>query len=163
MQSYLTKEEREKHREALLSKPGTFDMLSCFTKEDFDVLQTFEDENARRGSYQRIYPAADIQSYLPYFQCQSYCDRLLAQWISAEPLDAKRVQKLLVRLASQNAEPSVSSLSESKMWNAPCHFQATASSVSTRSSNATLASSLGSSSTQIKTLTKSLRRVLIHQ
>lgn len=58
--------------------------LELFTRNDWDIVQTMDDEMDRKGHFDRIYPAATVSetsSYAPFFTCQRYTNLLCTKWL----------------------------------------------------------------------------------
>ncbi|MCP1676513.1 tubulin polyglutamylase TTLL5 [Natronocella acetinitrilica] len=51
------------------------------------LISASEQEAARAGDYQRIYPPADVERYLPYFPLPRAEDMILADWAAGRRLD----------------------------------------------------------------------------
>ena len=50
------------------------------TPDDIRILIETEDEYARRGNFQRIYPSPSDKNYLNYFETPRYHNILLTKW-----------------------------------------------------------------------------------
>ncbi|CAF0936843.1 unnamed protein product [Didymodactylos carnosus] len=57
-------------------------ILDMFTPDDIRLLTETEDEYARRGSFERIYPTHQTRKYLKYFETPRYYNLLLNEWIT---------------------------------------------------------------------------------
>ena len=52
------------------------------TPDDIRMLVETEDEFARRGSFERIFPTSQTRKYLKYFETPRYYNLLLNEWIT---------------------------------------------------------------------------------
>jgi tubulin polyglutamylase TTLL4 len=57
-------------------------ILDVFTPDDIRILIETEDEFARRGSFERIFPTNQTRKYLKYFETPRYYNILLNEWIT---------------------------------------------------------------------------------
>lgn len=58
-----------------------------------------ERELARAGGFERLYPAADVESYLPFFSLPRLADMVLADAVNGAPVERPRLQS---RFASES-------------------------------------------------------------
>jgi hypothetical protein len=49
-------------------------------------------EHARAGGFERLYPAADVESYLPFFSLPRLADMVLADAVNGAPVERPRLQ-----------------------------------------------------------------------
>jgi len=56
-------------------------VLDVLTPDDIRILIETEDEFARRGSFERIFPTNQTKKYLKYFETPRYYNILLNEWI----------------------------------------------------------------------------------
>eukprot|EP00276_Gloeochaete_wittrockiana_P002424 CAMPEP_0184673672 /NCGR_PEP_ID=MMETSP0308-20130426/86809_1 /TAXON_ID=38269 /ORGANISM="Gloeochaete witrockiana, Strain SAG 46.84" /LENGTH=532 /DNA_ID=CAMNT_0027121185 /DNA_START=190 /DNA_END=1788 /DNA_ORIENTATION=+ len=70
-------ERRRRHIAACASMQISFDVLS---QEDLSYLIELEDEASRAGTFQRIFPCANGDHYLPYFETLRFHNLLLVQY-----------------------------------------------------------------------------------
>ncbi|KAI8917215.1 tubulin-tyrosine ligase family-domain-containing protein [Powellomyces hirtus] len=99
----LSWSERAKHRSFV--NGGRTDCLGNLTEEDVRLLQEVEDENHRRGDFERLFPAPNTAHYLPLFNSLPYIDRLLHTWTTHTPDDTLRVATL--RQMSHNISTTI--------------------------------------------------------
>ncbi|KAF0683455.1 Aste57867_24489 [Aphanomyces stellatus] len=59
--------------------------LALFGDDDWDIVYSMEDEMDRLGHFERIYPAADADTYAPFFACARYANRLCEKWQKMKP------------------------------------------------------------------------------
>ena len=65
-----------------LKSISNFNELS---EEDIDLLLYAEEENARCGDFERIFPlASNIDKYSPYFEAMRYNNLLLWRWLKSD-------------------------------------------------------------------------------
>lgn len=57
-------------------------ILDVLTPDDLRILIETEDEFARRGSFERIFPTNQTRKYLKYFETPRYYNLLLNEWIT---------------------------------------------------------------------------------
>ncbi|KAH6570186.1 hypothetical protein BASA62_004438 [Batrachochytrium salamandrivorans] len=85
--------EKRKQREAMLNK--SLDLLKELSPDDIRILKETEDENSRKGGFERLYPSPEFINHHKFFISYNYYDRLLCQWIEKRPNDADRIAYLL--------------------------------------------------------------------
>lgn len=73
-------EEKVKRQSAMC---GQQDLLAHCTDEDVDIIRETMEEDARRGHFERIFPTADTESYLQFFEFSRYHNVLLHEWFKA--------------------------------------------------------------------------------
>ncbi|KAJ3118557.1 Tubulin polyglutamylase ttll4 [Phlyctochytrium bullatum] len=95
--------ERQKHRE--LFRNPDMDCLADLTEDDVRVLKESEDENRRRGNFERLLPSPTSSRYFPYFSHVGYYDRLLEQWTRRSRADPTAATLLLQRFHHHLAMP----------------------------------------------------------
>ncbi|ORY38770.1 TTL-domain-containing protein [Rhizoclosmatium globosum] len=113
---FLSISERQKMRYFALNQDAN--ILSDLTDYDLRVLKESEDENRRRGGFDRIFPSvvpsrafADTSSYFKLFTSPPYSDNLLLQWVKLAAQDRTRAFNLLRRVpyGNGNYNPNTSS------------------------------------------------------
>jgi hypothetical protein len=57
------------------------------------IRQEAESELARAGGFQRLYPASDVGSYLPFFSLPRLSDMVLADAVSGTPVERPQLQR----------------------------------------------------------------------
>ncbi|EGF77287.1 hypothetical protein BATDEDRAFT_35990 [Batrachochytrium dendrobatidis JAM81] len=89
---FLTTLERNKQRSVMANE--CLDILQKLTSDDLKILKETEDENARKGGFERLYPSTKYLGHSKFFSSFNYYDRLLYHWTNAESDDLKRISKL---------------------------------------------------------------------
>ncbi|KAJ3331998.1 Tubulin polyglutamylase ttll4 [Blyttiomyces sp. JEL0837] len=97
--------ERQKHRRQ--GRKMDLDCLQDLTDDDLRVLKESEDENRRRGNFERVFPCTETDYYLTLFTSIPYYDLLLHQWARLSVEDPARAMALLRRLPPISSSPSV--------------------------------------------------------
>ncbi|KAI8614648.1 tubulin-tyrosine ligase family-domain-containing protein [Chytriomyces sp. MP71] len=103
---FLTIAERQKMRHFSLNTD--FNLLLDLTDHDLRILKESEDENRRRGDFERIFPFVDSSPYFKLFASTPYSDHLLLQWIKIAHVNPIKAYNLL-RRSSQFASSAYSS------------------------------------------------------
>lgn len=57
-------------------------ILNVLTPDDLRILIESEDELARSGQFERIFPAKDTRKYMKLFDTTRYYNLLLQEWIA---------------------------------------------------------------------------------
>ena len=62
--------------------PSFLEGFTYLTEDDLEIMAEFEEEQARIGHYELIFPTKDtIESLGPYFECQRHANLVLWQYI----------------------------------------------------------------------------------
>ncbi len=62
--------------------PSFLEGFTTLTEDDLEIMAEFEEEQARRGHFQLIFPTRDtIESLGPYFECQRHANLVLWQYM----------------------------------------------------------------------------------
>ena len=56
-------------------------ILDCITPDDIRILIETEDEYARRGNFQRIFPSSISNNYMKLFEKPRYYNILISKWV----------------------------------------------------------------------------------
>ena len=63
----------------------TADSFDELTEEDIELILYSEEENARRGNFERIFPISqNIDDYVGYFEATRYNNLLLWKWLKSK-------------------------------------------------------------------------------
>lgn len=79
----LSADERAKHAfyvQSQLSERAKQSILDLLTPDDMRILMETEDENSRRGCFQRVFPSMSSNKFLRFFESQRYYNILLDEW-----------------------------------------------------------------------------------
>lgn len=79
----LSSDERGKHAfyvQRHLDERTKQSILDILTPDDIRMLMETEDENSRRGCFQRVFPSMSSNKYLRFFESQRYYNILLDEW-----------------------------------------------------------------------------------
>lgn len=58
------------------------EFVDNLTDEDFDILADLEEENTRRGHFNRIYPlASNVDTYSKYFETQRHANAVIWNYL----------------------------------------------------------------------------------
>ncbi|KAJ7318897.1 Tubulin polyglutamylase ttll4 [Desmophyllum pertusum] len=79
----LSSDERAKHAfyvQRHLDERTKQSVLDIMTPDDIRMLIETEDENSRRGCFQRVFPSLSSNKYLRFFESQRYYNILLDEW-----------------------------------------------------------------------------------
>ena len=72
-------------------------ILDVLTPDDLRILIETEDEFARRGSFERIFPTNQTRKYLKYFETPRYYNLLLNEWITKYTRNEDRGKRLCLK------------------------------------------------------------------
>jgi len=79
----LSADERAKHAfyvQRHLDERTKQSILDTLTPDDIRMLMETEDENSRRGCFQRVFPSMTSNRFLRFFESQRYYNILLDEW-----------------------------------------------------------------------------------
>ncbi|KAJ3074705.1 Tubulin polyglutamylase ttll4 [Podochytrium sp. JEL0797] len=94
--AFLSLSERQKMRHFVGNTDAN--LLSDLTDTDLRILKESEDENRRKGEFERVFPCSDSSHYFKLFASTPYNDHLLFQWNNLAEKDLTRAYSMLRRL-----------------------------------------------------------------
>eukprot|EP00698_Gefionella_okellyi_P008659 TRINITY_DN2158_c0_g2_i1.p1 TRINITY_DN2158_c0_g2~~TRINITY_DN2158_c0_g2_i1.p1 ORF type:complete len:849 (+),score=153.41 TRINITY_DN2158_c0_g2_i1:69-2615(+) len=78
-------EEKLRRHQAMVDKTlVTESLLANATEEDVEIIRESVEENMRRGAFTRIFPTAETDHYMQFFEFPRYFNMLLLEWCKAE-------------------------------------------------------------------------------
>ncbi|UJR26634.1 hypothetical protein I4U23_007952 [Adineta vaga] len=95
-------------------------ILDVLTPDDLRILIETEDEFARRGSFERIFPTNQTRKYLKYFETPRYYNLLLNEWITKYTRNEDRGISLLNGFCKKEIHLQHPSVDPNHMWT---HYQ----------------------------------------
>ncbi|XP_007909551.1 tubulin polyglutamylase TTLL4 isoform X2 [Callorhinchus milii] len=118
----LSADEKLKRVYFLSQKPSNLEfsasLLEILTPDDVRMLVETEDENNRRGHFERIFPSVDSSRYLRFFEQTRYFNILLDQWEQKYGVHRKPGIELLRELTHKRVHQGVS-VSPTHIWRPP--------------------------------------------
>lgn len=91
-------------------------ILDMLTPDDLRILIETEDEFARRGSFERIFPTSQTRKYLKYFETPRYYNILLNEWITKYNRMEERGITLLNTFCKKGIHLQHPAIDSNHMW-----------------------------------------------